>query len=122
VFSTPEQKAMARWAMAISYAFEGNCKKTAQYEQQVCDYYGSVKNFFQQGEIADEAARVCIEAGDLDTAYHWYQVGHGTGLKEPDIKAARQDLWEFRWEHTQARIAARRGDHAETAEKLEASE
>jgi tetratricopeptide (TPR) repeat protein len=113
VADTPEHKAMAQRAMAMSYAFEGNCEKTVEYEEQVFDYYGSVKNFFQQGEIADEAAHVCIDSGDLDTAYHWYQVGHYTGLKEPDIKEARQDLWDFRWEHAQARIAARRGNQAE---------
>ncbi len=108
-------------AMAMSYAFEGNCKKTVEYEQQVFDYYGSVKNFFQQGEIADEAARVCIESGDLDTAYHWYQVGHDNGLKEPDIKPARQDLWEFRWEHAQARIGARSGNQAEAQKHVAAA-
>src|SRR6202007_224414 len=113
VADTPERKAMAQRAMAMSYAFEGNCKKTAQYEQQVFDYYGSVKNFFQQGEIADEAARVCIDSGDLDAANHWYQVGHNIGLMEPDIKPARIDLWNFRWEHANARIAARRGNQAE---------
>jgi tetratricopeptide (TPR) repeat protein len=121
VADTPEQKAMAQRAMAMSYAFEGNCKKTLEYEQQVFDYYGSVKNFFQQGEIADEAARVCIDSGDLDTAYHWYQVGHEAGLKEPGIQPARQDLWEFRWEHAQARIAARRGDQAEAQKHVAAS-
>jgi tetratricopeptide (TPR) repeat protein len=113
VADTPEHKAMAQRAMAMSYAFEGNCKKTVEYEQQVFDYYGSLKNFFQQGEIADEAARVCIDSGNLDAAYHWYQVGHEAGLKEPEIKPARQDLWEFRWEHAQARIAARRGNQTE---------
>jgi len=113
VADTPERKVMAQRAMAMSYAFEGNCKKTVEHEQQAFDYYGSAKNFFQQGEIADEAARVCIESGDLDAAYHWYQVGHETGLRETDIKAARRDLWEFRWEHAQARIAARRGNQAE---------
>jgi tetratricopeptide (TPR) repeat protein len=121
VADTPEHKAMAQRAMAMSYAFEGNCKRTVEREQQVFDYYGSVKNFFQQGEIADEAARVCIDAGDLDTAYHWYQVGHDTGLKEPDIKAARQDLWEFRWEHAQARIAARRGNQTEAQKRVAAA-
>jgi tetratricopeptide (TPR) repeat protein len=113
VADTPEHKATAQRAMAMSYAFEGNCKKTVEYEQHVFDYYGSVKNFFQQGEIADEAARACIDSGDLDTAYQWYQVGHDTGLKEPEIKPTRQDLWEFRWEHAQARIAARRGNQAD---------
>jgi tetratricopeptide (TPR) repeat protein len=121
VADTPEHKAMAERAMAMSYAFEGNCRKTVEYEQQVFDYYGSVKNFFQQGEIADEAARVCIDSGDLETAYHWYQVGHETGLKEPEIKPARQDLWEFRWEHAQARIAARRGNQAEAQKHVAAA-
>ena len=121
VADTPERKAMAQRAMAMSYAFEGNCKKTVQYEQQVFDYYGSVKNFFQQGETADEAARVCIDSGDLDSAYEWYKTGHETGLKEPDIKPARQDLWEFRWEHAQARIAARRGNQAEAQKHVAAA-
>ncbi len=86
VADTPEHKVMAQRAMAMSYAFEGNCKKTVQYEQQVFDYYGGVKDFFRQGETADEAARVCIDSGDSDTAYDWYKTGHETGLKEPDIK------------------------------------
>jgi tetratricopeptide (TPR) repeat protein len=121
VADTPEHKAMTQRAMAMSYAFEGNCKGTVEHEQQVFDYYGSVKNFFQQGEIADEVARVCIDAGDLDTAHHWYRMGHDTGLKEPEIKPARQDLWEFRWEHAQARIAARRGNQADARKHVAAA-
>ncbi len=121
VADTPERKAMAQRAMAMSYAFEGNCKKTVQYEQLVFDYYGSAKNFFQQGETADEAARVCIDSGDLDTAYHWYEIGHETGLKEPDIKPARQDLWQFRWEHAQARIAAQLANQAEAEKHVAAA-
>jgi tetratricopeptide (TPR) repeat protein len=113
VADTPESKVSAKRAMAMSYAFEGNCQKTVEYEQEVFDFHGSTKNFFQQGETADEAARVCIDSGDLDAATKWYKIGHDAGLKEPDIKPARQDLWEFRWEHAQARIAARRGDRAE---------
>ena len=121
VADTPEHKVGAQRAMAISYAFEGDCKKTVDYEQQVFDFYGSVKNFFQQGEIADEAARVCIDSGDLNAAQKWYEIGHDTGLKEPDIKPARQDLWNFRWEHAQARIAARRGDQSEAQKHVAAA-
>jgi tetratricopeptide (TPR) repeat protein len=118
---TPEAKASAWRAMAMSYAFEGNCKKTVEYEQQVFDFHGSVRNFFQQGETADEMARVCLDSGDLDAAYKWYQTGHDTGLKEPDLKPARQDLWNFRWQHAQARIAARRGDQAEAQKHVAAA-
>src|SRR5246127_861670 len=121
VADTSELKAMAQRAMAMSYAFEGNCTKTVQYEQQVFNYYGSVKDFFRQGETADEAARVCIDSGDLDTAHHWYDLGHETGLKEPDIKPARRDLWEFRWEHAQGRIAARQGNQSEAQKHVAAA-
>jgi tetratricopeptide (TPR) repeat protein len=121
VADTPEGKASANRAMAMSYAFEGNCKKTIEYEQQVVDFYGGANNFFQQGEIANEAARVCIDSGDLDAAYKWYQIGHDTGLKEPDIKPARKDLWTFRWEHAQARVAARHGDQAEAQKHIAAA-
>lgn len=121
VADSAEHKAGAQRAMAMSYAFEGNCKKTVDYEQQVFDYYGSVKNFFQQGEIADEAARVCIDSGDLNAAEKWYRIGHDTGLKEPNIKPARQDLWNFRWEHAQARIAARRGEQPKAKKHVAAA-
>jgi tetratricopeptide (TPR) repeat protein len=117
----PEQKASANRSMAMSYAFEGNCKKTVEYEQKVLDYFAVAKDFFQQGEIADEAARVCIDSGELDTALRWYKDGHEAGLKEPDIKAARVDLWNFRWEHAQARVAARRGNLAEAQDHLTAA-
>ena len=118
---TPEHKAAAQRAMAISYAFEGNCNKAIEYEQQVFDFYGGVKNFFQQGEVADEAARGCLDSGDLDIAQKWYKIGHDMGLKEPDIKPARQDLWNFRWEHAKARIAARRSDQAEAQRHVAAA-
>ena len=111
--ATPEDKASAKRAMAMSYAFEGNCQKTIEYEQQVFDFHGTARHFSQQAETANETARVCIDSGDLDAAFKWYQIGHETGLKEPDLKPARQDLWNFRWEHAQARIAARRGDKSE---------
>jgi tetratricopeptide (TPR) repeat protein len=121
IADTPEHKAAAERSMAMSYAFEGDCKKAVEYEQKVFDYYVAVKDFFQQGEIADEAARVCIDSGELDTALHWYQLGHDTGLKEPDIKPARVDLWNFRWEHAQARIASRRGNQAEAQKHVAAA-
>jgi tetratricopeptide (TPR) repeat protein len=121
VADTPDHKVVAQRAIAISYAFEENCKQALKYEQMAFYYYVKAKDFFRQGEIADEAARVCLDSGDLDTAYTWYQTGHDSGLKEPDIKSARIDLWEFRWEHAQARIAARRGDQAEAQKHVAAA-
>ena len=121
IADSPEHKAGAQRSMAMSYAFEGDCKNTVEYEEQVFDYYGSVKNFFQQGEIADESARVCIDSGDLDAANKWYKIGHDTGLNEPDLQPARQDLWDFRWEHAQARLAIRRGEQPEAQRHVAAA-
>jgi tetratricopeptide (TPR) repeat protein len=107
--------------MAMSFAFEGDCKNTVEYEKKVMQYDSEVKNVFQQGEIADEAARVCNDSGDLDAARKWYQTGHDRGLEEPDIKPARVDLWNFRWELAQARIAARRGNQQEAEKHVAAA-
>lgn len=118
---TPQQKAQANRATAMSWAFEGDCKKTLEYERKVMDFYKTEQNFFQQGEVADEGARVCIDNGDLNAAEEWYQMGHDLGLKEPNIKPDRVDLWNFRWEHAQARIAARRGNKAEAEKHVAAA-
>jgi tetratricopeptide (TPR) repeat protein len=119
--TTPQAKAAAERAMAMSYAFEGNCKETINHELVPFDYYTHEKDFYQQGEMADEAARVCIDAGDLDAAAKWYKIGHERGIQEPGIKPDRKDLWEFRWENAQARIAARRGNQAEAQRHVAAA-
>ena len=118
---SPQAKAQAQRAMAMSYAFEGDCANTGKYEQQVFDYYVSTGDFYQQGEIANEAARVCIDAGDLKAAERWYRQGHDAGMQQPDIPADRISLWQFRWEHAQARIAARRGNKAEAQKHVAAA-
>jgi tetratricopeptide (TPR) repeat protein len=121
VAGKPEEKVAAQRAMAMSYAFEGNCKKTVEFEEKAMQIDVAQNNFFQAGNIANEAARVCVDNGDFDTAEEWYKTGHDVGLKEPDIKPARVDLWNFRWEHAQARIAARRGNRAEAEKHVAAT-
>ena len=116
---TAAAKANAQRAMAMSWAFEGNCKKAAEYEELVIEYWKTQEStapesaFYQEGEMANEAARVCIDNGQLDMARQLYKEGHDLGLKEPNISPDRKDLWEYRWEHAEARLAARRGDKAE---------
>jgi tetratricopeptide (TPR) repeat protein len=125
--TTPQAKANAQRAMAMSYAFEGDCKSTARYEQMVIDYWVTRESeepgnaFYQEGEMADEAARVCIDAGDLDAAAQWYQKGHDMGIKEPGISPDRKALWEFRLLHAKARVAARRGNKTEAQKYIAAA-
>ncbi len=124
---SPAAKANAERAMAMSWAFENNCAKTGEYEQKVIDYWVTQeaadpgRAFYQEGEMVDEAARVCIEAGDLDASAEWYKKGHDLGLKEPNVDADRRALWEYRYEHALARIAARRGNRAEAEKHVAAA-
>ncbi|MBZ5609383.1 MAG: hypothetical protein LAP38_14055 [Acidobacteriia bacterium] len=125
--TTPAARANAQRTLAMSWAFDGNCAKTIEYEQKVIEYWTTREAdephnaFYQEGEMADEAARVCIDYGDLDAAANWYAKGHAYGLKEPDIPADRMALWEYRWQHAQARIAARRGSKAEAEKHIAAA-
>lgn len=119
--SSPETKARAQRAVAISYGFEGDCAGAAKYEEPLYRQYLEAKDFYNAGEIANELARLCLDAGKLDEAHQWYHNGYEAGLREPGIKADRTDLWNYRWEHAQARIAARRGNHAEAGKHVEAA-
>jgi tetratricopeptide (TPR) repeat protein len=78
--------------------------------------------FYQQGELADEAARVCIDSGDLATAETYYTKGRDAGLKQPNIPADRVKLWNFRYQHAMARLAARRGNKAEAEKHVAAAQ
>lgn len=106
---TPQAKASAQRAMAMSYAFDNDCKNTVKYEMLVNEHWKAENNHYQQGEMLNEAARVCIEAGEFDTAEKLYRSGTEIGLQEPNISAERKALWNFRLEHALARVAARRG-------------
>ncbi len=116
-----ETKARAMRMMAVSYAFENNAAEAAKYEQPLYDEYMAKANFFNAGEIANELARIYLESGDLDNAQKWYEKGHEAGLKQPDLKPDGVDLWNYRWEHAQARIAARRGRRAEAEKHVAAA-
>ncbi|MEK6611721.1 MAG: hypothetical protein AABZ29_02915 [Gemmatimonadota bacterium] len=114
----PAAKAASQRAMAMSYGFDGDCANAVRLEEMVIAYWVTREQaepqnaFYQQGEMANEAARVCIDAGDLATAERYYRRGSELGLKEPEPKTHPRSLWDFRLEHALARLAARRGDKA----------
>jgi tetratricopeptide (TPR) repeat protein len=112
-FAPDSTRDRARRTMAVSYAFESKADDAMRFEKPVFDAALAAGRFFDAGEVADEQARIYLESGNLDSALAWYRRGYETGLKEPGISAARKDLWEFRWHHAEARIAARRGQASE---------
>ena len=125
--SEPAAKAAAERAMAMSYAFDGDCGNTVKYEEMVIGYWQTREAAepqnasYQEGEMADEAARVCIDAGDLGQAERSYRRGYELGMKEPAPKTHPASLWDFRLAHALARIAARRGDAGEARRQIAAA-
>lgn len=122
--ATPASKAAAQRAMAMSYAFDGDCANTIKYEEMVIAYWATREAeepqnaFYQQGEMANEAARVCIDAGDLAAADQWYRKGYELGVKEPAPQTHPRSLWDFRLAHALGRLAGRRGDKAEAERQI----
>ena len=119
--ANPQAKASAQRAMAMSYAFDNDCANTTKYAEMAFEYWGTVPDYYRQGEALNEAARVCIEAGAFDAAETLYLRGQAAGLKEPDISAARVALWKFRTEHALARLAARRNQPQEAKKHVAAA-
>jgi uncharacterized protein YbbC (DUF1343 family) len=122
--TAPAAKAAAQRAMAMSYAFDGDCANTVKYEEMVIAYWKTREEaepqnaFYQEGEMANEAARVCIDAGKIDVAEKYYRMGSELGLKEPEPKTHPKSLWDYRLAHALGRIAARRGNSAEAKRQM----
>jgi tetratricopeptide (TPR) repeat protein len=110
----PAAKAQAQRALAISYAFSGECASSAILENHVIAYWATREQaepqnaFYQEGEVSDEAARICFDAGDYDAAEKYYRRGSDLGLREPEPKTHPASLWDFRLTHALARINVRR--------------
>jgi tetratricopeptide (TPR) repeat protein len=117
--ATPRDRAAAQRRMAMSHGFEGNCAKAIEYEEMVIAFWKTREAeepqnaFYQQGEMANEAARVCIDAGDLAAAERMYRRGSELGNKEPEPRTHPASLWDYRLHHALARLAARRGNKVE---------
>jgi tetratricopeptide (TPR) repeat protein len=120
-------RAAAQRRMAMSYGFEGDCANAVRYHEMVIAYWQTREAaepqnaFYQQGEMANESARVCIDAGDLDVAERMYRRGSELGLKEPEPKTHPKSLWDYRLAHALGRLAARRGDRAEAERQVAAA-
>lgn len=116
-----EGKAQTLRTMAISYAFTRNPGKAAGFEEQAIDAQKAAHDLNGAAETANELARIYLESGDAANAEKWYRTGYQTGLSMQHLSDTAKDLWEFRWEHAQARIAARRGKKADAQQHVTAA-
>lgn len=120
----PAAKAAAHRNIAMSYGFDGDCANAVKYEEMVIAYWITRESaepqnaFYQQGEMANEAARLCIDVGQLDVAEKYYRRGSELGNKEPAPRTHPKSLWDYRLAHALARLAARRGNKAEALRQV----
>ncbi len=116
-----DSKQQALRAMAVSYAFEAKANEAAKFEQQVFDARMFAHDFIGAAEIANELGRIYLESGDTAGAYKWYKSGYETAQQKTDLSSADKNLWLFRWESAEARIAARSSKPAEAAQHVAAA-
>ncbi|MFZ0805804.1 MAG: tetratricopeptide repeat protein [Candidatus Sulfotelmatobacter sp.] len=117
----PDTQVQALRAMAVSYAFEGNGKGAEKYEKQVIDMAISLGKWTNAAEISNEVARIFLESGNPGGAYKWYKRGFETTSRNSDMTDADKNLWLFRWESAQGRVAARRGNADEAQQHVAAA-
>jgi tetratricopeptide (TPR) repeat protein len=95
--------------LALSYAFEGNLEALQrEYEnlrrQQIADSDAS-----GAAASARSLGRLLLEAGDLAGGRKWYELGYQEWKPQPGQPESEHLLWDLRWRHMQARLAAREG-------------
>jgi Flp pilus assembly protein TadD len=116
-----DAKERAWRTMAMSYVFECNMAEADKLEKQVFDARMGRQDFIAAADIANETARLYLECADVDNAENWYRTGFQTAGRKTDVKDTDKNLWLFRWENAQARIAARRGQRDDAQKHIVAA-
>jgi len=116
-----ESKEQALRSLTFSYAFQGDAFKAAEPEMQVFNARLAKGDVVAAGEACNELARIYLELGDPDHAFKWYKMGYDTVSRKADLSDADKNLWLFRWESAQARVAARRGNIEEAQQHVRAA-
>ncbi len=96
-------------AMGISHAFQGNAAEAAKYYQRGFDRHVQAGRLESAAGTANALGRVYLELGDRADAAKWYRIGYDTATKVTGRTPAQADLIEMRWQHAQARMAAKGG-------------
>jgi tetratricopeptide (TPR) repeat protein len=109
----PERRNTLLADLGTSFAFEGRADDAARFYQRAFDAQTQAGDPAAAAATANALGRVYLESGKAVKAEQWYRTGYETSRHIPHMPAAQLALWDMRWAHAQARIAARRGRRAE---------
>jgi tetratricopeptide (TPR) repeat protein len=118
VAPTPTVRHQAMQTLALSYAFEG------KYDEVTREYERVRRQQLTDGDASGAAAsarslgRILLEAGDIANGRKWYEIGYQEWKPQSSQPESERLLWDLRWRHMQARIAAREGKIDEARKHL----
>lgn len=98
-----------RAALALSYVFEGKLDEARR------EYEALRQQQLNDGDAAGAAAtarslgRILLENGEIAEGRRWYELGYQEWKPSPSQPESEHLLWELRWRHMQARVAAQEG-------------
>ena len=107
-----DERNNALTALGISYAFQSKPDDAARYYQRAFDAEVQADDRAGAAGLANGLGRIYLESGNLGKAEEWYKTGFEMARKIPELPAAQAALWEMRWHHALARLAARGGKRA----------
>jgi Tfp pilus assembly protein PilF len=118
--ASDEERNTALTALGISYAFQSKADEAARYYQRAFDAQVQADNRAGAAGLANGLGRIYLESGNLRKAEEWYRTGYEMAKKIPGLPAGQSALWEMRWHHALARIAARAGNKTAAEEHASA--
>lgn len=109
VAPTPTVRHQAMATLALSYAFEGKLDAVVREYEALRRQQQADSDPSGAAASARSLGRILLEAGDISNGRKWYELGYQEWKpQEPQLESERL-LWELRWRHMQARVAAREG-------------
>jgi tetratricopeptide (TPR) repeat protein len=118
VAPTPAVKHQTMAALALSHAFEGQLDDVSRQYQELRRQQQADGDASGAAASARSLGRILLEAGDLAGGRKWYELGYQEWKPQPQAPESERLLWELRWRHMQARLAAREGKLADARRLL----
>ena len=109
VAPTPTVRHQIMADIALSFAFEGKLDDVRRQYEQLRRQQQTDGDMAGAAATARSLGRILLENGDVAGGRKWYEVGYQEWKPEPQQPESERLLWELRWRHMQARVAAREG-------------